>query len=175
MPTVITKGGHGESRRSLRLAVLVACGIASILAGPASADPYDHPITDVERPPRPEVTSLGVTARAKLDGWCWRQSSGDQVCTAGTPGRSKRAIPIRTSRRITINARRRALSVEISMRRDGITLFERRFKRSPEGKRRWRFRVPPQAACAKNLAMAIDYRRGEAGSQIRLRPCSLCP
>ena len=161
-------------RRRLVLAVVLAGAFGATLPAPAAADPHDQPPPDIQRPPTPKVTSLGVTARAKLDGWCWRQSDGSQVCTAGTPGRSKRAIPIRAGRRVTIDARRRALAVEIAMWRRGVPLYERRFRRASEGERRWRFRVPLHAACAKNLTMVIDYRRGSVGSQIRLRPHYLC-
>jgi hypothetical protein len=161
----------GGASRRLGL-LLVALASLAAAAGPAPVSVAATPAG----PPKPKVTTLGVTRFATVFTSCWRYGTRKQCVANGSVGYPSSKIRWRPGAKVTIDLRLPASDVNITAERvdgggvvaaDSVKLAMHRIG---SGGRRWLVRLPALAGrCTDLIIYARLGTRGEIVADLGLR------
>ncbi len=142
----------------LGLALLAAAApVAAVSAAPSG-------------PPKPKVTTLGVTRFATVFTSCWSYGSRRECLQNGTIGNPSATLRWRSGAKVVVDLRRAAQDVSISaehvdganvVARDSVKLTLHRIGSSG---RHWFVRLPPRAARSTDLI--VYARLGDRGDLV---------
>lgn len=129
------------------------------------------------RPPRPRVTTLGVSRSAALISYCWQYSTSSGLigqCADGAPGPPTHTLYCRPGVAILINLRVPGSDVHVSVAhiyrsgryRHDVALTTHR--RDFEG-RRWAVKIPRSASRSNVMFISARYAQGDMGAELGIR------
>jgi hypothetical protein len=162
----------GGALRRVSLVLLVALASLAAAAGPAPVSVAAAPAG----PPKPRVTTLGVTRSATVFTSCWRYGTRKQCVASGSVGYPSSRVRWRPGAKVTIDLRLPAGDVNITAEHvddgavvaaDSVRLAMHRI--GSDG-RRWLVRLPALAArCTDLIIYARLGSRGEIVADLGLR------
>jgi hypothetical protein len=155
-----------------RLPILLVLALAP-LAAAATPSASQQPV--VAHPPKPKVTTLGVTKYASLVSYCWH-TDGKGTCADGVGGSPKSTIAWRAGREVRIDFR---LPVhEVSVQTVHIAKLgapstgevKLRVKRLDKAGRRYLVRIAARSKGANELVMFARFvEQGDVFAELGLR------
>jgi len=141
-----------------RVLLLLVCG--SAWASPAwlGVSWSSEPPTEVEKPPRPIVTSHGKKDYAKRGSYCWTQADGSRFCAEAPtlPVPTRRFVPVHAGGQVLVNLRHPGDALVVRLRRTGEDPWVPAAQLDTSGKR-WIFSVPATLKRSKQVILEADY------------------
>jgi hypothetical protein len=159
------------------LALVASVGLAPLAcasSAPRHPEPAAVTATPAPLPPRPQVSTHGVTRYASLVSYCWSEARRG-VCADGAPGRPAQNLVWSAGAALRVDLRLPAHDVHFDTvrirklgtpSRDVIHLGARRL--DPTG-RRWLVRLPLPARPATDLLIVARFAEGDLLADLGLR------
>lgn len=165
-----------------RLTVIAGAGAALALAGALAAiGSADSAATHSRQaPPRPRVSTLGVTRSAELVSYCWEYQNADGTgsgqCADGEVGAPARSLRWRSPHRLVVDFRLPVHHVGIEAVRmtDGRQrhVVRPRVAKADSSGRRWVFRLPRRAARDNILLVSATFQQGDVEAELGIHRIS---
>jgi hypothetical protein len=131
------------------------------------------------RPPRPQVTTLGVTRWASLVSYCWTRPADHGgnvgVCVDGIPGRPAHKVDWRPGATVAVDLHLPSSDVEIQAARFNRfgkqigVMIALQHERDDHAGRRWTVTIPAAARRSTDMLISAHFARGDIFADVGLR------